>query len=240
MDPQQQVKTIEMRTSLGVIPVTGTFGRALTVLAINGAFAGPAEMHRLHQLVTPHGAVVGFLPGDRAPALSETSVPAFAQAYDEIADQLGPTVVLGLSIGGLVSLAMRSENIRRVVCVEPPLLTGKLWPMAEMLAGARTAHYRPLVENIFGLTLEGFAGRDYRHLLDDLHRPTDVILGNEPLYPPRALARTPSLVDDPERELLAAHPLITVRLAPAGHNVPFQAPQVLLPVLRAALAAEDG
>jgi pimeloyl-ACP methyl ester carboxylesterase len=238
MNPAVDIQTVEVRTSLGLIPLTGTFGRTITTLAINGAFARADEMHRLPLVVAPYGGVVGFLPGDRNPPLAETSVSAFAWAFDEVVDQLGPTVVMGLSIGGLVALAMRSPNIRRVIAVEPPLVTGKLWPMATMLGGAWTSHHRNLVENVFGLSPDGFPGRDYSGLLEGLHRPTDVVLGDEPLFPVRTLERWPSFVDEPERALLRAHPLVKVHLAPAGHNVPFHAPQVLLPILLAAMEAE--
>jgi pimeloyl-ACP methyl ester carboxylesterase len=226
--------TVDFHTSFGTIPIAGEHNDRPKVLAINGLGAAPDEMSRLGRLVAPHyDGVVGFLPGDRNPALSETSISAFALAFDEVVDKLGPTVVLGLSVGALVALGMRSRRILAVVAVDPPLMTAKLWPLASDLRAGLGTHHRAMVENVMGMTDEGFEGRDYSGLLNGLHRPTDVLVGEDPLYPERAISRMPSLVDEPERALLAAHPLVTLHVASnAGHNIPAQAPQVLLPLLR--------
>jgi len=228
--------TVDFHTSLGVIPITGAHDHRPKVLAINGLGAAPDEMSRLGLLVAPHyDGLVGFLPGDRNPALSETSISAIAQAFDEVVDQLGPTVVVGLSVGALVALAMRASAIVRVVAVEPPLVTGKLWPLATELRAGLGSHHRAMVENVMGMTAQAFEGRDYTHLLDGLHRPTDVVVGDDPLLPERPTPRMPSLVDEAERARLARHPLVTIHLAPnAGHNIPAQAPQILLPLIRKA------
>ena len=222
-----------MSTSLGVISIWGHFGNKIKVLAINGAGAAADEMSRLPHILAPdYDGLVAFLPGDRRPALSQVSIPAFAQAFDEVVRRLGPTVVMGHSAGGLVALAMRSPLIRAVVAIDPPLLTSKMWPVIPTLRAGLAASYDPFLDKVFGLTAAGVEERDYRPLLAGLHRPTDVVVGSDPLFPERALSRKPSFVDEPERALFAAHPLVRLHVAPnSGHQVQFEAAHFLFSVL---------
>ena len=83
---------------------------------------------------------------------------------------------------------------------------------------------RAFIWSVFGVGPDRSEPRDYRPLLDALDRPAWVLLGGEPLNPPRTLDQVPSLVDEPERAAFAAHPGVQVRIVPTvGHNVPGRA-----------------
>ena len=229
-------RTVDFQTSLGTIPVTGVFGDRFKVLAITGAWAPPSEMSRLAVAVAPDfDGVVATLPGNRSPALAQTSIPAWATAFDEVVDQLGPTLVLGMSIGALVALGMRSPVA--IMAIEPPLSTRKLWPMLSVLRDMFSAE-PAFVETVFGYSDRGWEDRDYRFLLDGLAVPTDVLVGDSPLFPERPTQRFPSVVDEPERVFLAAHPRVTLHTIPnTGHNVPSYAGLQMLEILMRALRA---
>lgn len=146
-------------------------------------------------------------------------------------------VLVGLSIGALVALGVRGGRVRRVIAVEPPLVMRKLWPMAQAL---RTRwrddpSARDFIEAVFGVTGEAQADLTYFHLFDGAP-PSDVILGETPLYPERPLPRFPSFVDEPERAWLATQPGVTLHVAPgAGHNIHVFAGERLRQVLLAGL-----
>ena len=78
--------------------------------------------------------------------------------------------------------------------------------------------------------------RDYRHLLAGLRVPAHVFLGQEPLGEPRAFTEMPSLVDAQDRAALAAHPLVTLTVAPGGHHVARRNVDALFAALQTACA----
>jgi hypothetical protein len=217
-------------TSKGRIPVSGSFDGRPKVLAITGAWAPPNEMSLLHRTIPDYDALVARLPGNGTPHLAETSIPAWAVAYGEVVDQIGPAVLLGLSVGALVALGIRSENLRAIVAVDPPLATSKLWPMTDWLR-ARPPEDRAMVEHIFGVYPDRVEERHYLTLLDGVAAPLHSIVGSRALFPQRPLDRMPSLVDEPERRALAVLGPLTVG-PNSGHNVPFYAGPTLLGVLR--------
>jgi hypothetical protein len=191
------------------------------LLALTGAFATAESNFHLLQLDMPSVAVmVGRVPGQLCPALKTTSVAAFGAAYSEALAQLKrPAVVLAESTGALTALAMKAANLRGLVLMEPPLVTGKAWPLLELYRKLLPQH-RAFVEDVFGFTETEVHGRDYRGLLTELGIPTYAFMGGDPLGEPRAFESSPSLVDDPERELMRLHPWIrTVVVKGAGHNV---------------------
>jgi hypothetical protein len=239
----------EFTTPFGVVPLWGDFagfeaGRPL-VVGVLGAFA--IERGSLFH-VPPHipGAdmVVGHLPGNHTPALSGSSVEVFSAAYSHVIAEAFPdrrVVSLGASIGGLVVLGLKAPQVVRSVVMEPVLTTAKLWPLIEFMRGKLRANpddkvLRDFVGTVFGVTETGLEDRRYESLLNALTTPTRVIVGGAPLYPERPVQKLPSLVDEPERELLQRHPLIQYSVAPqAGHNVPQEASGQVLATLRAAL-----
>ena len=236
----------DVATSLGVIPLWAPAG-ALTsgkpvVLVITGAWAEANDMMKTPGVVGPAwDAAVMRLPGNGTPWLAETSIEAWAEAVGELIETAlaGRAMVLvGLSVGALLALAVRSPQVRRIVAVEPPLVMSKLWPMA----GALAARWREVPEEraflaaVFGVT--GEATREERTWwrLFDGAPPVDMVLGEVPLLPPRDLPRFPSFVDGPERDGLRTRPRIRVIEVPgAGHNIHVFAPEKLRDVLLEAL-----
>ena len=245
-------------TSLGPLPLWSETGalasRRPVVVTITSAFADPDHMSRMQQVLGEAAtAVLMHLPGDRPSPLRQTSIAAFARALGEVVEREfhdRPVVLNGLGFGALVALAVRAAPVRRVIAVEPPLVTGKLWPMLGGLQQRLRAHpddarLHAFVREVFGVEPDAAPGRSYLPLLGDpADPPADVVLGQIPLMPPRPLERYPSLVDDPERQALRDHPRVTLHVAAgAGHNVPMHAPELLRDLLLAACRSsttEDG
>lgn len=240
------MQTTVVQTGLGPIPLWSPPG-ALTskkpvVLTVTGAWAEPDDMIKTPAVVGPTwDAVVMRLPGNGTPALSETSIQAWARAVSELADATfagRPVVLVGLSVGALVALGVRSPRVRRIIALEPPLVMSKLWPMAEVLRGRwrDDPTSRTFIEAVFGVTGAGQEARTYFDLFDREPPPIDVMVGETPLYPQRALDRFPSFVDEPERAWLAARPGVSLHVAPgAGHNLHVYAPTLLRDVLLSGL-----
>jgi hypothetical protein len=232
-------------TRLGVLPVWSR-PEALNstkpvVVAIQGLLAGPDDLSRLPGVLGQVAdAAVVRLPGAGVPALADPSLAAMAEAIGEAIGRLfpnRPVVLLGVSIGAVVALAVRAPSLRRIVAIEPPLRTAELWPLdaplrRHLAARPLDVEARSLFGELFGVTAEATTPRDYLPLLDALDRPADVLLGGQPLAPPRRLDGFPSLVDAAARARLAACPRVRLHLAPgAGHNLQAQAPKLLRDVL---------
>jgi pimeloyl-ACP methyl ester carboxylesterase len=118
-----------------------------------------------------------------------------------------------------------------------------MWPnLRERLrANPGDADLRSFIHNVFGVTESGIEERRYDGALASLSIPTHVQVGDEPLFPERTLEKLPSLVDEPERALLAAHPSITLSVAPgAGHNVLQQSAPAFVSALRGAVVRAMG
>lgn len=235
------------QTGLGPIPLWAPDGALASerpiVLVITGAWAQPNDMIMTSKVVAPAwDAAVMRLPGNGTPELAETSVPAWSRAVGELVDITfvgRPVVLVGLSIGALVALGVRSPLVRRIIALEPPLVMRKLWPMLDALREKWRDEpaSRRFVETVFGVTGTAVETRVYFDLFDGDLPPVDVVVGAEPLYPERATGRYPSFVDEPERAWLAARPGVSLTVAPgAGHNIHVLAPSVLRDVLLSGLA----
>lgn len=208
------------------------------VVAIHGAFAAHTPRFCDLKRVLPVAVVSGWLPGQGCPRLSKASVEAFAEAYSSAVEQFagGRRLILcGESVGALVVLAMRLPGA--VIALDPPLRTEKLWPLLAFFREQLAADpsQAELLETVLGVTAYGVQPRDYRGLLA---REAHVIVGEAPLYPERPVGRaTPSLVDEPERHEMAAHPFIRLTIAPnAGHVIPGNAPQLFIDAIREAMS----
>lgn len=226
-----------VQTRLGPIPLWSPAG-ALTsakpvVLTITGAWAEPDDMIKIPSVVGPSwDAALMRLPGNGVPALTETSIAAWARAVSELIDATfhgRPVVVIGVSVGALVALGVRSPWVRRVIALAPPLVMSKLWPLADGLRARWRDEpaARPFIETVFGVTGQGAEERVYFELFEGAP-PADVAVGEAPLYPERRPERFPSLVDEPERAWLAARAGVSLHVAPgAGHNIHVFAPAFL-------------
>jgi len=239
-----QVTVVE--TSLGSIPLWAPPGALASarpmVLAITGAWAEPEDMIKLPAVVAPAwDAAVMRLPGNGTPPLAETSIAAWARAVDQMVARAfaGRAVVLvGLSVGALVALGVRTSQVRRVLALEPPLVMSKLWPMEPVLRRrwCEDPAARPFIEQVFGVMGEGREERAYFGLFAPGAPPAEVVVGETPLYPVRHTERFPSFVDGPERAWLAAQPGVEVHVAPdAGHNIHVHAQGFLRDTLMSAL-----
>jgi hypothetical protein len=221
-----------------MIPVTGNFTPEVKVLAITGMLAPPDEMERLPVVVGPtYGGLVAHLPGHSAPHLSETSLAAFASAFDQVAEAVGASVVLGMSVGALVALSMRSPSIKTVVAAEPPLETAKVWqliPIMRQTMGDHAEFYREVI----GFDGQTLFGRSYLHLLDDLPYPTAFIVGGRLPFPVRESPNFLSTVDEAQRKLIARSKNASLHVGEnAGHAVHRHAAPLLQRVLLEACAA---
>jgi hypothetical protein len=224
----------EVETALGPVWFWGRDTGLPVMLLITGAFADFDTLDGLHDVLAGVDVWRAHLPGNHCPPLAATSVGAFAGAYGQaISARLGerPVVATGLSVGALVALGLRSANVRRIVAVEPPLLTAGLWPLLPLREEA-PAGSDEFLWNVLGIGRDAVEPRDYTALLDQLSKPTAAILGTEPLGEPRDWTVMPSLVTEPVRARLAAHPRIQVFDAlGAGHNVAKLATDIFLRVV---------
>ncbi|THD79260.1 MAG: alpha/beta hydrolase [Phenylobacterium sp.] len=212
---------IKVATDLGQIWFWGRDRGKPLVLMITGAMA-PADVWAGEFDELDYLRV--HLPGNHCPPLAETSIAAFARSIDQaLAMNFSgrPVFVAGISMGALVGLAMRSPELRGALLIEPPLRTRHLWSVQRMpMEAGLTEQDLLLLKNVLGVSKAGSEPRDYTHLLAGLRVRTTVVVGSEPLLPKRKVARVPSVVDDDDRALLAAHPLVRIVLVEgAGHAV---------------------
>jgi pimeloyl-ACP methyl ester carboxylesterase len=202
------------------------------VLVITGAFnAKRSQVFELQAQVPEAAVLIGHLPGNHCPALIDHSVGIYAAAYSQVLTALArPAISLGASIGGLVTMALQAPNLKGIIAIEPPLRTGKLWPLVapfrqRMRDEPGNPDVKPFLWAVFGISEDALEDRSYEGMLAQLTTPTRVVLGDEPLYPQREIGtRLPSLVDERERQLFRDHPYVrTTVVTGAGHNVPAQA-----------------
>jgi pimeloyl-ACP methyl ester carboxylesterase len=218
------------------------------VVGLAGAFAIPrGPLFQLARALAPEADIVsGHLPGNHCPPLISASVGIYAAAYSHALNEAFPhrrLIACGLSIGGLVALALRVPAVRRALIVEPPLVMSKLWPLwptlRERLAREPgNADLAAFVRNVFGVDATSIEERRYEHLLQGISVPTQVQVGDRPLFPKQPFTALPSLVDEPERALMAAHPSIELTVVPGcGHNVPQENAPAFINALRELVAA---
>jgi len=211
-----------------LITVTGPFASADTMARLPAVMGAACDCHLMH------------LPGNHAPPIRDMTVDGIARALREVIDTAfaGRLVILhGLSVGALVALAVRSAAVRKVVAVEPPLSTAKLWPLiprlqAQLDAAPADEGLARFLDGVFGLTAGGVRDVRYHRLFDGERPPAEVLVGDAPLLPPRDLDRAPSFLDEADRAFLRRQPGVALQVAPgAGHNVATQAPLVLKDLL---------
>lgn len=204
--------------------ITGTFADADTLDGLDEAMIG-VDVWRAH------------LPGNHCPPLAANSVGMYAAAYSHAigtALKGRDVVVLGLSVGGLAALGLRAAHVRRLVVVEPPLLTDGLWPL-EIVREQAPAGHDDFLWQVLGIAADRIEPRDYSGLLANLRLPARALVGGQCEPPQRDFVIMPSLITAECRALLDAHPQVTVIEAPgAGHNVPARATLTFLRAVEAA------
>jgi pimeloyl-ACP methyl ester carboxylesterase len=230
------MQRVVAQTAFGPVPTWGRFesfqeDRPL-LLAIRGAFASADYLNDYADRLPGFDVVVAGLPGLSTVWAAEVSVTAFALAFDDIirAHARPSITAMGVSVGALVAMALREPA--RIVAVEPPLSTAKLWPLRRWalraLHDGMPALHERWMWSILGYTADQAEGRDYLPILNNLNQPVEVVAGDLPLFPVREVGVMPSLLGNDDRRLLAAHPLIRLEVAQgAGHDVPKEAPDTL-------------
>lgn len=177
------------------------------------------------------------LPGHgRSPPDKNASVAGFtARLRELIARHLAERdiVVIGESVGGLVALGLgdgRMPQVRGVLVSDPPLSTGKLWPVFNNFlrpsAGPHSDFVKAFYFNTFGYFLtEGGGGIAREHLyyplIEAVKVRTLVLTGDLPLFPVRPMPNNvPCLLDDVDRMIIRSirNPNVALATVPGvGH-----------------------
>jgi pimeloyl-ACP methyl ester carboxylesterase len=199
------------------------------LFVVQGAFGNTGGRFLPLEEMLEVSLVVANTPGFFCPSLTETSIPAFARAMDEVVHQSlsgRPVYVCGESVGGLIALAMVTDCAGRLV-LDPPLRPAKCWPILPGFEERLAANpsLAPFMHEVFGMGAR--EERDYTPLLRGPR--AEVLVGELPLYPERESRLTPSLVDEPERDMIRAADHLRLMIAPgAGHVIPGNAPGAFL------------
>lgn len=178
------------------------------------------------------------LPGHgRSTVTGEVSVRGFAADLRSLLLRLFPRrrmVIVGESLGGLVSLALGQlggPDIRAVVAADPPLANGKLWHVADAMRGVLAenggrdpAFVQALAYNVFGVRQgqDVVEERLYYDLFDGwAGRPRLVLTGDLPLGMPRQAAGVPCFIDEVDRFIIGRlYPDVPIRqVTGSGHLV---------------------
>lgn len=231
-----------VETSLGIVSLSGAIERpGPIVVAITGAYANREALSRLAEMFPEAPVLVSHLPGNHSPWLEKNTIGALGAAYSQVLAALGrPAVVLGCSVGALVSMAISARELAALVLTDPPISNRALWPLRQQYLGrAKLAgpQEREFLWSAFGVGPEDWEDRDHASLLDALGAPTKVFIGGEHPFPAnRPFKRLPSLVDDRDRKLLADCPAISLTTVQgAGHDIPGLGADALVDALRAGI-----
>jgi len=178
------------------------------LFAILGVGARIDYFHRLPERFPGCDVVVCHLPGLHTRPVATPTVAAFAAAYDEAIRRRLPArwiLRFGLSVGGLVALAMREGDA--VLAIDPPFSEPLLEPFGP----------------IFPQVLGGVVGIDHRPLLEGVNAPAHVLMASRGLIAPA------------DQALLIGHPRIRAEVIAGGHDLPEEAPKAIVAALEAAL-----
>lgn len=238
----------------GAIALTAdpsAFGSARpVVLFVHGALQSlNASQAAWPALLAPLADLVFVdLPGQGAsPPITPATLERFA---DNIADAAAtalpdrPIVLLGESLGGLVSLAIAGLDrldVRATIAVDPPFTTAKQWQLYahfnQLLAQRPDdAPLASLAWEMFGIAPGVQEERVYYPLLDRVAGPVHVITGDRALQPLRQVSTFSCLIDATDRFVLERHHPQKVRL----HTIPDAGHLVLASQLEASAALVRG
>lgn len=224
------------QTPFGEVWLWGELTGRPVLLVVTGAFADPGTLDHAGEVFPAVDVLRTHAPGNHCPTLVTASVGVHAAALSDAlrqAAQQASLGVLGISLGALAALGIRSPSLRRLLLVEPPLLTADTGHLAQSVAAAPGSPEAVLLWEAFGIRDGEVAQpRDYSTLLAGLGVPAEVLVGDLAADPGRGPEKAPSFVGPAARALLASNPRVRTTLVPgAGHNVPVQAPLVLYEAL---------
>jgi pimeloyl-ACP methyl ester carboxylesterase len=231
------------RTPLGEIWLWGERSRFESrdpvVLAISGLYGGPETLWFRMQDRLPEAAVFAAqLPGHLSPELSETSLSAFAQAFDfaiASAFEGRPVLVCGESVGGTVALTLTTPQIG-VLAFDPPLNSQGMRPFRTWFTEIwrDRPDQRTLLQNLFGFEGEDFRPLDY---VPELKRAARIVAGG--LFKAEIEDERPfipSVIEPETRQALGDLPFIRLStVIDAGHVVSWYE-ALVLDVVREELA----
>ena len=233
--------TWTFETSLGPVPIWGRLESPERTLlfVVRGALPTFDHMFDLALLLADIDVALVHLPGMYTPFFAQSTPQVFGRAFDEVLATLGygRVVVVGVSMGGVAALAMKSPAVRRLILVDTPLSTGGLWPLHERFRKQVAANppAQKWLWELFGIGPSAVENRDYRPLLETMTVPATVFVGGQPLGEPRPVDEMPSLVSDEDRALSDRHPRVEVLVVKdAGHNVPRTGYALFIDALRRA------
>ena len=208
-----------IETPLGQIALSGNFrGNRPYVVVIRGAYATEDQFSQMQNFIPSADVIFGDIPGNRSPFLSVNSIKSFSEAYTLAIESLGnPTVVCGNSLGGLIALGIRSENVFSIVSIEPPIKPTYSKSLRSAIAGiyhkSKSSVEKSFLYDVFGASAEGFHVRDYSWILSELNINSILITGSD-------TTDVPSVLSDSDADILKSHPFVTLeRVAGVGHAV---------------------
>lgn len=186
------------------------------------------------------GADVAFLdpPGVLgAPTFASYSVETFAEAFDDVIGSRfagRPVVLVGVSIGAAVALAMMSPQVVAVIAVEPFFRTAHLLPLIAFARyftlPAKTEEGRVFNE-LFGYYPERVEDRAFEI---QSKAPIYVVTGDTPLTLDNIGGAFPSFTGPSDRRLLAERGAKFLQIK-GGHGAPVDDPAALKFALQTAL-----
>jgi pimeloyl-ACP methyl ester carboxylesterase len=205
-----------VETSHGLVGLTmpnGNDGRLPLIIVVRGLTA----VRQLDRF-SIEDADVAFidLPGHIAPTFHDYGVPIMAAAFDEVVETLFASrkiIVLGVSLGAVVTLYMKAPQIAAKVVVEPFLRTSHLLPMLAWSRSA-TGELARVFQQAFGYLPNRVEGRQF-HVTPGT--PLTAIVGDT-LEPTREV-QMPSLCDAQDRDALIQAGA-KLMLARGGHDIP--------------------
>lgn len=239
MRPVSETKWIQCETSVGTLVFAARpelrERHKSVVLLIHDVMGSAEDLAPWFGRLEPEAEVVlATLPGHGSgPPLTkqgwEGMVGAFHQSLRTVVD--GRRVLAaGAGLGGVLALGLNTRGYASV-SFDPFFSTAKQWPLELGLQRA-AGRNRQLDEGFLFDTLGWRDGafvenRSYGELLSRLKAPALVVCGDVPLAPRRDMQAAPSLMDEADHALLAAHPDVRLWVAPGcGHNLLGQAPDL--------------
>lgn len=232
---------IEFQTSAGRFALVGRLrleaGRP-AVVAINGSFPNKDYLHDLVDEFPDASVFVAYLPGMWGTRWEGAALDDLAAAFNGVLDRLvgdAPIVLMAASTGNLLGFALERPTVVRRIAVEPFFQTRDLWPFIDfaqnyMSRRPQEDSTRAYLWDLFGIGPDRVENRDYRHLLQRIRTPTDVLVGQLPLLPRRDMRGWPSLTPVEDRAALAALPAVTLQegVPGTGHGVNVTGPGAAL------------
>jgi hypothetical protein len=143
----------EIETPLGPVWLWGRDTGQPVLLLICGTFANFAVLDHLWKFTPGVDVWRAHLPGNHSPPLAATSVGAFAGAFSHAIERAfgdRPVLATGLSVGGLVAMGLRAPGLKRLLLVEPPVLTAGISTLADVRDQAPPG-FEDFLWNVLGL-----------------------------------------------------------------------------------------